>query len=338
MAKHSKQKNSTENNTYKKLHYYIGIPHCHTSYSTGKGTPEEAFKMAEENGLNFIIITDHSNSLRRMTTYKKTAITKWEAIKKAASHYNKKHQNFCAMYGFECIIKRFGEVNVLNTHSLARGTMSGINTLTSLVENEDKHSIIINHPGSILENLKYGDPSNSLFNAIEVGNGSPPFKYKRYENIYFSLLDRGCKLAAVNGQDNHAKNWGCSDNLTVILAKHLSADSITDALRNRRTYSTESKTLKLLFFINNTCMGGTIEDTAETSLHFSIYASDNKIPIQKILLISNGGEVIKTIISPEHCKNQFTIDCSSLHTWYVIKVIQVENRISISSPIFVKDK
>ena len=41
--------------------YYYGIPHCHTAYSTGRGTPLDAFEYGKENDLDFMFITDYNS-------------------------------------------------------------------------------------------------------------------------------------------------------------------------------------------------------------------------------------------------------------------------------------
>lgn len=44
------------------LKCYYGLLHAHTAYSDGSGTPEEAFEMAKEAGLDFFAITEHNHS------------------------------------------------------------------------------------------------------------------------------------------------------------------------------------------------------------------------------------------------------------------------------------
>jgi hypothetical protein len=40
---------------------YTGLLHAHTSISDGSGTPEEAYKMAKQAGLNFFALTEHNH-------------------------------------------------------------------------------------------------------------------------------------------------------------------------------------------------------------------------------------------------------------------------------------
>jgi len=41
---------------------YFGLMHSHTSFSDGEGTPDEAYTMAKEAGLNFFAITEHNHN------------------------------------------------------------------------------------------------------------------------------------------------------------------------------------------------------------------------------------------------------------------------------------
>lgn len=44
------------------LNLYFGLLHAHTWYSDGSGTPEEAYRMAKDQGLNFFAVTPHNHS------------------------------------------------------------------------------------------------------------------------------------------------------------------------------------------------------------------------------------------------------------------------------------
>ncbi len=74
------------------LNFYYGIPHAHCGFSTGYGTPVEAFNYARHNGLNFLILTDHNNYLTKNVRIKDHEISKWDAANYLALRYNKKHE------------------------------------------------------------------------------------------------------------------------------------------------------------------------------------------------------------------------------------------------------
>ena len=195
--------------------------------------------------------------------------------------------------------------------------------------------VSINHPHKTIEHLEYNPILNKLITSIEVGNGSSPNKYLRYEKYYYYLLDNGWKLGAINGQDNHKLNFGDDENLTCVIADELTSTSLVNAFRNRHTYSTESRTLTMYFTINDNFMGDIIPSDNE-ELQFSIFAHD---PIHKILeidIISTGGIIIKKISDLNLNKVKYLYNHEPLKNelWYIIKITLDNNKIAISSPIF----
>ncbi|MFD3158209.1 CehA/McbA family metallohydrolase [Haloimpatiens sp. FM7330] len=314
-----------------KYNYYFGIPHAHTSYSSGKGTPKQAIEYAKNNGLDFIMITDHCKALG---VGKSTS--KWQTTSNVIKKMNKRHKKFLAILGFELSVNHVGHLNVINSKKLIDRNLSNIDKLHRYVKNDDDVVISINHPGKNIKNLNCHGELDEFINLIEVGNGILPHKYKRYEEKYYKLLDEGWHLGAINGQDNHKQNWGDSDNLTVVIAQKLSNKNIIDGLKKRRTYSTESRTLKLMVKANEYWMGSVISHQRTNTLKFKIKVVDRKVPIKRIEIISNGSKVIKQkeINNRREVMWNTSIERLKENTWYVVKIIQDNNKIAISSPIF----
>lgn len=315
--------------------FYYGIPHAHCAFSTGHGTPLEAFDYARHNGLNFLILTDHNNYLTKSVRVKGNELSKWEAAKYMAARYNKKHDNFLGIIGFESKTNPFGDINVVNSNRFFTGTVNNFQLLILWMLNNPSSFISINHPHKPIEYLEYNPILNKLITSIEVGNGSSPNKYVRYEKHYYSLLDKGWKLGAINGQDNHRLNFGDDENLTCVIASELTTTSIVNAFRNRRTYSTESSTLTMYFTINDIFMGNIIPLNHEY-LQFTIFAHDSVHKILEIHIISVGGTIIKKIsdLNLDRIKYLYSHEPSPNEHWYIIKVILDNHKIAISSPIF----
>ncbi|NYC28443.1 histidinol phosphatase-like PHP family hydrolase [Clostridium saccharobutylicum] len=290
-----KKKSTTNKFNLNDLKFYYGIPHAHCAFSTGKGTPMEAFDYARHNGLNFLILTDHNNYLTKPVRVKGNELSKWEAAKYLASRYNKKHDNFLAIIGFESKTNPFGDINIVNPNRFFTGTVNNFQLLTLWMLNNPSAFISINHPHKEIENLEYNPILNKLITSIEVGNGSHPNKYVRYEKYYYFLLDNGWKLGAINGQDNHRLNFGDDENLTCVVDTELTINSLINAFRNRRTYSTESSTLSMYFTINDNFMGNIIPFNNEY-LQFSIFVHDSIHKISEIHIISAGGTAIKKYV------------------------------------------
>ncbi|MGL5244024.1 MAG: histidinol phosphatase, partial [Sarcina sp.] len=232
------------------LKFYYGIPHCHTSLSTGRGTPMEALEYGKKNGLDYMILTDHNGYLKDTIRDKDGDIlSKWQLLSKSVSKFNKKYSNFIALYGFESHSSPWGDLNIINADSYFSGTITNLDHfLIWLISNENP-LVCINHPHKSIEKLNFNLYLDNFISSIELGNGSPPNKYSRYEKYYFSLLDKGWHLGAINSQDNHRMNFGESENLTGIICENLTKDSIINAFKNGHSFSTESKTFKILFTI-----------------------------------------------------------------------------------------
>ena len=112
-----------------KIKYYYGIPHCHCSYSTGKGNPLEIYTAAIKCGLDFLFLTDHNDFLITKTKYKDDLITKWELSTIITTKACKNSSNFIPILGFECK-SVYGDLNIINPNSFFTGTVSDIRLLT----------------------------------------------------------------------------------------------------------------------------------------------------------------------------------------------------------------
>jgi hypothetical protein len=320
-----------------KYNIYYGIPHTHTVFSTGKGTPIEAFKYAKSKKLNFLIVTDHGPSFKGSKNLNGEKVSKWNVLKTLSEKLNKKYKSFVAIPAFECKINSIGDINIYNSKSFLERSVKRLSFLLSWMENENSCIASINHPHGPIDKLFSMQDLNKYIRLIEVGNGSYPYTYKRYHKQYFNFLDKGWKLGAIIGQDNHIKNWGDDDTLTGVLVEKLTEASIIDAFKNLRTYATESKSLKIIYKINNEIMGRTINCSAESTLKFNINLEDKKIPIEKLEIISNGGTVVKAYDFSEQYKLSLSFDLQSCvqYKWYVLKISQQNNRESLTSPIFI---
>lgn len=323
-----------------KLKFYYGIPHCHTEISTGRGSPLEALEYAAKKSIDFIILTDHNSSLKEPLKKENSKKTKWNYLRESLIKYNKKNKYPLAILGFETRSNPWGDLNIVNVSNYFTGVINDMRSVFLWMLNQPDGLIFINHPHSPISKLNYHPILNHFITSIEVANGSPPHKYIRHFKYYYKLLDDGWRLGAINGQDNHRMNFGDSENLTCVVCNDFSKKTIMDAFRNRRTYSTESKTLKTYFSINNHFMGEIISLDKIKELEFFIYAYDTKYTVNKIEILSNGGSVVKTLdkINLNKVKYLIKIPFDESLRWYVIKIYQDGGKIAMTSPIFIDDK
>lgn len=320
----------------KNMKYYYGIPHCHTAFSTGRGSPLDAFEYSRNKGLDFLIITDHNSYLTRNIYINNKEVSRWSASNLISSKYAKKHEDFLPLIGFESKTAPYGDFNIINSNNFFTGVVNDLKLLVLWMLNNPDSLITINHPHKNVKSLEYNPLLNKIITSVEVGNGSYPNKYVRHDKYYFYLLDQGWKLGAINGQDNHRLNFGDTENLTVFISDELSINALVDSFRMRRTYSTESRSLKLHFSINDSFMGEEIS-LKDNKVRFSIFIEDVKVKIKEIQIITNGGNIIKksTDINLNSIKYLYDHIHESNESWYLIKVIQAENKIAFSSPIFI---
>ena len=318
------------------LNFYYGIPHCHTSYSTGKGNPYDAYEYGRKSGINFMCITDHNSYLSNKVIIRDEVLTRWQGTHQYAIKMKKKYDDFLPLVGFECKTEPFGDFNIINSNTFFNGTVIDLKLLALWMLNNTDALISINHPHKNVRSLTHHPIFNKLITSLEVGNGNPAAKYTRHDKYYYHLLDIGWKLGAINSQDNHKVNFGDSENLTVYIGNELSTPALISAFRNRRTYSTESRFLKLYFTINDSFMGEEILITND-KLKFMIFADDIKYPIKEIHIISNKGTLIKNIkdINLSNIKYLYEHKHEKDESWYLIKVIQTTGKIAFTSPIFI---
>lgn len=328
---------SKKNN--KPLKYFYGIPHCHTAFSTGRGTPYDAFEYGKNNGLDFMIITDHNSYLGKDIYWNNKQVSRWNILNAMTERFSKKAESFLPMIGFETKTSIYGDFNIINSSTFFTGVIKDLKLLLLWMLNNPESIVTINHPHKNITYLEYNELLNKIITSIEVGNGSYPNKYIRHDKYYYYLLDKGWKLGAINSQDNHRVNFGDSDNLTGVLCYDLDATSLIEAFRLRRTFSAESRTLNMYFTINDNLMGDEITLSDDT-LRFMIFVEDIKIKIKSIEIVSNKSTIIKKIdnINLNSIKYLYDHHHDEKETWFLIRVWQYDNRLSISSPIFINNE
>lgn len=315
--------------------YYYGIPNYHSNFSTGNSTPVEAFEYAYKSRLDFMFITDHNSYLSDMISIKDNKDYKFQFVRYYASKIRKKYDNFIPLVGFETKTYLYGNFNIMNSDNFFTGLVTDLKILALWMMNNPEAFISIHHPQKNIKALPFSPLLNKIITSIEVGNCTSNFPNVKYDKYYFSLLDDGWKLGAINGQHNTTKLCDC-ENLTVCISNNLSKKDIIEAFRLRRTYSSESKYLKFHFTIDDNFMGEEFH-LKNNLIKFSIFCEDIKYKIKEIHIISNKGVVIKKIddINLSSIKYLFDHEVSANESWYVVKLIQDNDKTAYSSPIFI---
>ena len=332
--------------------HYRGLIHAHTEATDGHGTYNDAYYLARDKAnLDFFAITEHSNLLDNhlnCTINNASYSSKWNGLIKSRDLFNVKNK-FIALNGFEMtyphnVENSIGHINVFNSDGFVSSKLPNMNLdkFYDLLYENDNLIGQFNHPCEkfgTFNNFKYSSHGDYVISLIEVGNGYSKDMSKniRSHDMYQLALDNGWHLAPTANQDNHRVDFGIANEFrTVILATDLNKDALYDSLRNMRVYATEDKNIKIGYSINNLPMGSTIKNTSKLNFNISAIDSDYIDKINEIQVISNKGEIIKSKkFNSNLAKLEFSLK-SKKNKFYYIKVIQNNDKISVTSPIWVE--
>lgn len=310
---------------------FYGIPHAHTGLSTGKGSPLEAFIYAKEKGLDFLIITDHIEDLKKDH--------KWNKLCEDCKVAKEKIEKFLPIIGYEVRLQNKIHINVIEPKTLLYREYYDFDTIVDHAAYENS-IIALNHPSFDIEGILLNNKSHKNVQLIEVANGLfRGGRYKSYDDIYYNILDKGMKLGVLNSQDNHGKNWGDNENVTAVVARSLRKEDILEALKERRTYSTECRGVYIKFALNEKWMGSSVKVKKGEELKFKIRVSSPLHNINKLSIITNGGKEVSSLCLQNVGEVQWkpvmkNIICPA---YYLLKVNFGEKAKAITSAIYVKN-
>lgn len=258
---------------------YIGDLHNHTSYSDGSGTPALAFATAYSNGADFLAVTDHSHVLTPI---------EWQNTINQANAATIDGE-FVALAGYE-----YGQ-NLGEGHINVYGTTEVI-SCTGYNQLADFYLWLKNQPEAIGQFNHPTDNFNLNFYEAEFnGNGNQGMALQEIDSwpvttyphqYYNTFLDNGWLVAPTDGDDQHGTAWGSALH-TGIVATELTQESVLDALRNRRTFATQHKDLRVVLWANDELMGSVLNDTEAITFTITV---DWSAPVTVSLV--NNGEVI----------------------------------------------
>lgn len=337
------------------LNFYFGGLHSHTNLSDGTGTPTEAYTWARDNAkADFLAITDHSNWLdgekdlinENITDINSSTSAEWKKLHEVADSFNKDGK-FVAIGAFEMTWSGstggWGHINTFNTPWFASRSNSKMDLKTyyaKLAQNPQSISQL-NHPGTTFGDFAdfgyYSPEADNVVNLIEVGNGEGQVRGSGYfpsYNLYTRALDKGWHLAPTNNQDNHKGNWVNSNTArTVILAPNLTRDSLYEAMRNRRVYSTEDENLKVEYTVNNKPMGSILNTPSTLNAKINITDPDANDVIGKVSVIVDGGKVLATKTFNTNSA-QWDISLDTGYSYYYVRVDESDKDIAVTAPIW----
>ena len=332
---------------------YFGQLHSHTNISDGSGSIDSAYEYAKEvAGVDFLAVTDHSNSLDNDTSCDMSDGSnspEWVNAHNVAKSYT--DETFLGVYGYEMTWSNgIGHINTFNTPGFESRNKTGLT-------NKDSNALVNyynilkqfpsslsqwNHPGNTFGDFEdfnyYDEQIDSLITLIEVGNGEGAIRgsgyFPSYE-YYTRALDKGWHVAPSNNQDNHKGRWGNANTAkTVILADELNEENLYDALRNMRTYATEDENLSIIYTLNDEIMGSIIGDKPETvNIKVSVEDPDGE-NIGKVSVISNGGKTVASkVVNSSKEVVEFTLSADD--SYYYIRIDQEDKDIAVTAPVWI---
>lgn len=336
---------------------YFGQLHSHTNYSDGAGSCDEAFNHAanEVDNLDFLAVTDHSNSFDNDTSATITdgsASSEWKEGHELADKYTS--DDFVGLYGYEMTWSGGapGHMNTFNTGGFMSRNMTGYesksrtalqNYYAQLVNTPESISMF-NHPGTTFGDFYdfayYSKANDQQITLIEVGNGEGAIGsagyFPSYE-YYTRALDKGWHIAPANNQDNHKGRWGdANTGRTVILADSLTRENIYDAIRNMRVYATEDNDLHIYYTLNGMEMG-TILDEQPSEVNIKVKTSDaTDSGRMTVEVIANGGVTVASkTVDEAAAEATFTLEPN--FNYYYIRVTQADGNIAVTAPVWLSD-
>jgi uncharacterized repeat protein (TIGR01451 family) len=305
---------------------YYGDLHSHTGYSDGQGTPEQAYQMARDNGMDFFATTDHAEQLSG---------DEWN-ITLALAQAATVEDHFIALRGFEWT-SNYGHINVFNTAKRVRSNDSRYNTIPEfyawLSDPARINSVAqFDHPfypEDPFDNWQYDALADGHVNLIEARNGN----FVMIEE-YHEALAAGWHVGAVSNSDTHLPNWGERRARTGIIAPGLAYHHVINALHARRTFSTDDENLILALRANGSWMGSVI---GNGPVYFDVYAfdPDPSDPIATLELFWDGYPFQSVIVNTHTFTWSVALPAPPPPgTWWYVKATQSDGDEAYTSPVW----
>ena len=311
---------------YEAMNCYFGEVHNHTAESDGSGTPAEAMEYARDVvGMDYFAVTEHSTYL---------IDDKYGNQIKTANKYNDPGK-FAALYGWEMTWNNtdglWGHMNIIGTGNviLDRENYS----LGRFYDWIDKNGgvAMFNHPGYPWGNFdEYSIPAKIANKFVPLAE----IKGTAYDREYAHMLKRGYHVAPIYNDDAHLPRWGnCNLCTGYVLAPYLSRENVMEAFRERRTYSTSDRTLKMKYSINGKWLGSTLESPEELNVKVEI-STESENGIGNVQLVTVGGIVVAEINVGLRRNYLWELKLAPEYPFYYVRITGT-GRYTVSAPVWI---
>ncbi len=280
------EKDSHDEQSFKKFNIYFGDLHNHNSVGYAKGSLQRSFEIARSH-MDFYTLTPHSQwhdipvmegnrQLHWENGFKKTK-DQWPKVLEMTAAYNDPG-SFVTFSGYEWHSSYYGDYCIISpSDSLSLEIFPDLKDLKKFAR-ENGALIIPHHPGYLQghrgANFTHLDTRVSPVLEIysEHGNAESiegPYPYIRHsmggrwvKNTLQHALSSGYKIGVIASTDDHLGYPGAyGEGLAAILAEDLTRKSIFEAIKKRRTYAVSGDRIKLDFRLNGHIMGEEIPFT-----------------------------------------------------------------------------
>ena len=311
---------------YEAMNCYFGEVHNHTAESDGSGTPEQAMEYARDVvGMDYFAVTEHSTYLIH---------DKYADQIKTANRFNDPGR-FAALYGWEMTWNNsdglWGHMNIIGTRNVILDRQNY--SLGRFYEWIDKNGGIamFNHPGYPWGNFdEYSIPANIANKYAALAE----IKSVGYDREYAHMLKRGYHVAPVYNDDAHLPKWGNANMCTgYVLAPYLSRENVMDAFRQRRTYSTSDRTLRMKYSINGKWLGSTLESPEELNVKVEI-STEHEMGIGNIQLMTVGEIVVAEINVGLRKSYVWELKLAPEYPFYYVRIVGT-GRYTVSAPVWI---
>ena len=321
---------------------FFGNMHCHTAFSDGSATPEYAYNYARNvAGLDFLGITEHSNCLDE--AFECSQSRKFRDIKACAEAMTE-DDRFVALYGSETTwYNQFGHMNIYCADFYLNSYEFRFDDCLTYYRKLKQYPHIIsqwNHPWSCgnrhLDLFQpYDEELDRITYTLELNDIEMP-----EEDVlkwYIIALDAGWHIAPVGNQDNHREDWGTENGIrTGVIAKHLTAGHIYDAMKKLRVYFTGAPGIRVIYRLNG-AIQGSFTDNRE-GLKMTVDASVEKG--HRFTRIDVYGEHGK-IVHRENLEGRelhYEAELPAGERYYFVKLVREDNRYAVTAPVWIEDK
>ena len=282
-------------------------------YSNRQGLPANHYALARKNGYDFYVVTDHTQE----PTLQPVSIrnSNWQLLHQTADEFDK-YPDFVALAGFEYSRNTSadggsGHINVLNAAEYVNADHGQrgpalpwpeANWNIPLFYGWVKKAHVHQQKGHVVTGFNHPNPKqydNWAHIDDEIAELISTFEiHSRYNEArweaYIKALNKGWRVSPIGVLDNHGlddiENFPPP---TYVLAPELTRESITQALRERRTFASWIEGVELRYSVNGLIMGSYLDKTGSYEFNVEISTSQSNLNerVRRIQILRNHSEI-----------------------------------------------